>query len=123
MESNSVTEYTRKLTHHCHEQARTWWLDPSTGQLLDRNVGEMLCLVHSEVSEAMESHRKDSMDDKLPHRKGIEVELADVLIRVFDIAGGLDLDIGGAMAEKLEFNAQRTDHKPENRIKEGGKKY
>ena len=88
-----------------------------------RNIGEILCLIHSEVSEAMEGHRKDLMDDKLPHRKMIEVELADTLIRIFDLAGSQNLDLGGAIAEKRAFNKDRQDHKIENRLKDGGKKY
>ena len=102
-----------------------WWNDLKTGESLKgkRNVPEMLCLVHSEISEAMEGHRKGLMDDKLPHRPMIEVELADALIRILDLAGGLDLDLGGAVAEKLEYNRTRSDHKRENRLKGGGKAY
>lgn len=109
----------------CHSAARAggWWHDLETGEPLKRNVGELLCLIHSEISEAMEGHRKGLMDDKLPNRPMIEVELADALIRIADLAGGLNLDLGGALAEKLAYNAQRADHKPENRKKEGGKKY
>jgi NTP pyrophosphatase (non-canonical NTP hydrolase) len=107
-----------------HDLNKTWWHDPATGEpLLNRNVPEMLCLIHSEISEAMEAHRKDLMDDKLPKRKGIEVELADALIRICDTAEGLDLDLAGAVRDKLVFNASRADHKPENRIAEGGKAY
>lgn len=83
----------------------------------------MLCLVHSEVSEAMEGHRKNLMDDKLPHRKMFEVELADAIIRILDIAGAHELDLGGAIVEKLQYNMFRPDHKIENRLKEDGKKY
>ncbi|MDE2106669.1 MAG: hypothetical protein KGL39_56155 [Patescibacteria group bacterium] len=90
-----------------------WWHDPKTGEPKQRNVGELLCLVHSEVSEAMEGHRKGLQDDKLPHRPMIEVELA----------GALELDLGGAITEKLLFNAKREDHKPENRAAEGGKAF
>lgn len=113
------------LVFACHSASRAggWWHDLETGEPLKRNVGELLCLIHSEISEAMEGHRKGLMDDKLPHRPMIEVELADALIRIADLAGGLNLDLGGAVAEKLAYNAQRADHKPENRKKEGGKKY
>ena len=63
------------------------------------------------------------MDDKLPHRPMLEVELADAVIRIFDMGGGLGLDIPGAIAEKLAYNAGRADHKIENRAAEGGKKF
>ena len=82
-----------------------------------------LCLIHSEVSEALEGHRKGKMDDHLPHRKSIEVELADACIRIFDLAAGLGLDLGGAIVEKDLYNQQRADHKVEARLAEGGKKY
>ena len=80
----------------------------------------MLCV--SELAEAMEGDRKDLMDDHLPHRKMLEVELADAVIRILDMSGGLGLDVAGAIAEKLEYNTERSDHKPENRAN-GGKKY
>ena len=88
-----------------------------------RNVGELLCLTHSELSEAMEGYRKKLMDDKLPHRTMFETELADVFIRLFDIVGSRRIDIGTIIAEKRQYNAQRADHKPENRVKEGGKQF
>ncbi len=91
--------------------------------LKERNTAELLMLIVSELSEALEGHRKDLMDDKLPHRKMFEVELADVLVRVFDLAGGYGLDLDGAFEEKMLVNATRADHKIENRLKAGGKKY
>jgi len=100
-----------------------WWTDLDTGEKKKRNMGELLCLVHSEVSEALEGYRKDLMDDKLTHRKMFEVELADVLIRLFDIAGSEGINLGTVMQEKIEFNKIRLDHKIENRKKDNGKKF
>lgn len=115
--------FIQEMAADVHRRNARWWRDPATHEPIQRNVGEMLCLVHSEISEAMEGHRKGLMDDKLPHRSMIEVELADAVIRIFDIAGGLKLDLGGALQEKLNFNAVRVDHTDEARLAEGGKKY
>ena len=52
-----------------------------------------------------------------------EVELADAIIRILDYAGAFGYDIEGAIKEKLEYNKHRADHKRENRVKEGGKKF
>lgn len=107
----------------CHGANATWWHDPKTGTRIQRNKGELLMLIVSEVAEAMEGERKGSMDDKLPHRRMAEVELVDALIRIFDYAGGFGYDLDGAFKEKLAYNAQRADHRPEERLKDGGKKF
>lgn len=73
----------------------------------ERNVGEMLMLVNSELGEAMEAHRKDLMDDHLPNYKGFDVEVVDAIIRLFDMAGGLNIDLDKIMSEKLAYNASR----------------
>lgn len=86
-------------------------------------IAEKLDLCHSELSEALEGVRKNKMDDHLPHRKSVEVELADAVIRIADLAGALGLDLGGAIAEKMAYNAQRADHKPAARAAEGGKAF
>lgn len=100
-----------------------WWHDPETGEEVTRNVPEMLCLIHSEISEAMEGYRKDLMDDKLPTRKMTPVELFDAAIRICDMIGKLYPDHAPVMLEKMLYNDHRADHKPENRLKEGGKKF
>ena len=131
--STVVRRGTAALVEQCHHAARRggWWTNLATGESLlsgpgeppKVNVPEKLMLIVSEVAEAMEGVRKGLMDDKLPHRPMLEVELADALIRICDTAGGLGLDLPGAVAEKLAFNAQREDHKLAHRRAEGGKKF
>lgn len=111
------------LAAECHADNQHWWHDPATGARLERNKGELLCLIHSEVSECMEGERKDLMDTHLPQRKMAEVELADILIRVFDYAGAFGYDLDGAVAEKRAFNKRRADHQAEARMRAGGKKW
>ena len=116
------------LTEACHGAAKNagWWIDPKTGESITSNpycFSNKLMLIVSELSEAMEGDRKNLMDDKLPHRAMREVELADAVIRIFDLAGAYGMDLGGAISEKLAFNAHRPDHKLENRQADGGKSY
>lgn len=108
---------------HQHNVKVGFYTDLKTMERLDRNIPEMLCLIHSEVSEAMEGYRKNLPDDKLPDRPMIEVELADAIIRILDLGEYMGLDVGGAVADKFIFNLEREDHKLENRAKENGKKF
>lgn len=100
-----------------------WYNDPQTGAPIERNFGEVVALMHSELSEALEADRKDLMDDKLTHRNGVEVEFADCMIRILDTAEARGLDVAGSYIEKNRFNGNRADHKLENRAQAGGKKY
>ncbi len=106
-----------------HKANAKWWTDLETGRRIERNKGELLCLVHSEISEAMEGERKNLMDDKLPHRRMAEVELVDALIRIFDYAGAFGYDLEGAYVEKMAYNATRVDHTIEARRLAEGKKW
>ena len=99
-----------------------WYSDIKTGERIDRNFGEVIALMHSELSEALEGYRKNLMDDHLPKRKMVEVELADTIIRILDTAHYMGLDVGGAIKEKFAYNQTRADHKIENRLKDNGKK-
>lgn len=80
-----------ELASAIHADNAKWWQDPKTGQRIDRPKPQLLALIASELSEAMEGERKDLMDDHLPHRKMAEVEMADVIIRIMDYSGAFGL--------------------------------
>lgn len=86
---------------HAGNKAKGFW-EADTA-----NIPQLLMLTVSELSEALEADRKDAMDDHLPGRRGVEVELADAVIRIMDMCGGLNLDLGGAIEDKLKYNAER----------------
>lgn len=115
------------LVETCYTASATsgWWTDLATGEDLRarNNVPEKLMLIVSELAEAMEGHRKNMMDDKLPKRPMVEVELADAVIRIADLCGAKGYDLAGAIVDKLAYNASRADHKPAARLSAGGKQY
>lgn len=117
----SIIASAQYLQNVCHRAAASWWKSGDTDNPL--HFSNKLMLTVSELAEAMEGDRKKLMDDHLPHRPMREVELADAVIRIFDLAGGYGMDLAGAIAEKLAYNAQRADHRPDVRAAAGGKTY
>jgi NTP pyrophosphatase (non-canonical NTP hydrolase) len=131
-ENNNLTELSKKIYNNNFDVG--WWTElderalaesQSLGNRYSKDMATLiaskLALVHSEVSEALEGMRKGLMDDHLPERSMVEVELADAVIRICDLAGFLGLDLGGAVTDKLAYNAKRLDHQLSVRAAEGGK--
>ena len=74
MKANQIITI-NEMSREIHEDNVTagWWTDLETGLKKERNVGELLMLVVTEIAEATEGYRKDLMDDKLPHRKMFDI--------------------------------------------------
>lgn len=75
-------------------------------------IGQKLALIHSEVSEALEELRKNQLFSLIYYREdgkpeGFRFELADAVIRIFDLAEWCGVDMESAMREKMEFNKTR----------------
>jgi len=107
---------------HAVAVEKGWW--PAEGEP-DRNVGELLALIHAEVSEAMEDYRKAPVPKGVPSFRYIDgtkkkpagfwTEIADVVIRCLDLAEAHGVDLGQVIEAKHEYNKTRE-------FRHGGKK-
>lgn len=93
------------LAAEVHILNRKWW----PADIHERNKGEMMILIVSEITECMEGERKNLQDDKLPTRKMAEVEMADTAIRVLDVMGAFNY----AYTTNVPLGVQWSDNKGE----------
>jgi len=92
------------LANNVHDTAveKGWWDE-------ERNNGEIIALMHSELSEALEAIRHGNPpDDKIPEFTGVEAELADVIIRIMDMAPARGWRIAEAVIAKIAMNKTRA---------------
>lgn len=102
LSGNRLTgEIFNQLVAQVHAGNARWWRDLDTGAPLARNIGEAIMLQVSELAEALEGHRKNLPDDKLPHRRMFEVEVADAMIRALDVAGGTGVVFGDWQIQRM----------------------
>lgn len=108
--SKSINEVAQEA--HTNAIEKGWWDAP-------RSFGELITLCHSELSEALEDYRNGlkptfTYRDKNGKPCGIPSELADVVIRIFDMCGRYGIDLEQAIREKMTYNATGS-------IRHGGK--
>lgn len=90
------------LAVHAMAREKGWW-DQA------RNEGELIALMHSELSEALEGLRHGNPpSDHIPAYSAVEEEFADVIIRIMDLAAARGYRVGEAVEAKLAFNATRA---------------
>ena len=101
--NDTFSDYFQLMSKYVHANAvaHGWWEEP-------REDGTLIALIMSEAAEALEALRKGNKpDEHCPQFSGAEVELADVIIRIMDMAEARGWNVAGAIVAKHEFNKTR----------------
>lgn len=94
-----------QLAKEIHKNAdeHGWWEE-------ERALPEILCLCHSELSEALEEYRNGNdmvWVGEGGKPEGVATEMVDCVIRIFDYLAHMGVDIDGVMRQKMEYNLHR----------------
>lgn len=98
---------TFSLEAYENAKAHGWWET-------SRNDGELIALMHSELSEALEGQRHPGPSEHIPEFTAVEEEMADVMIRIADYSAARNLRLAEAIIAKMKYNKTRE-------YKHGGK--
>jgi len=101
--SNFIESY-NATAYEVHKIAieKGWWKS-------NRNEAEIICLIHAELSEALEALRHgDPPSTHIPEFSGVEEEMADVIIRIMDYSAAKGLRVAEAVEAKIAFNQTRS---------------
>jgi NTP pyrophosphatase (non-canonical NTP hydrolase) len=103
-DKNRLNSELNRFAFEVHKTAADhgFWNTPhKLGQFSNLQFSSSIALIGTELSEALESFRKGEDDS------AVAEELADAMIRIFDLAEAYKLDVVRAMIEKAETNKGR----------------